>query len=49
MTLGNSTSEMFMIGIIEPSEIPVKIKVPLEQTASPTLVLQFKQRGRKEM
>lgn len=29
MTLGNSISEMFIIGIIEPSEIPVKIKVPL--------------------
>lgn len=43
MTLGNSVSEMFIIGIIELSEIPVKIKVPLQQTTFPDPALQSKQ------
>lgn len=45
MTPGSSVCETFIIGIIEPSEISVKIKA----TVSPILALQFEQRGRKAM
>ena len=42
MTLGNSTSEMFIIGIIEPSEIPVKNQSPIIADWLSVLALQVK-------